>query len=71
MSASEGRLPPYSPGYVLEQAERFELLASEAPTPEDAYALQTMANEWRIELPPVELDPPGPPIDADYIDIEP
>jgi len=54
---------------ILSRAEFCEDMAVQYPDAAENW--QAQANAWRVELPPAEIDPPGPVIDSDFIDIEP
>jgi hypothetical protein len=53
---------------IRARAERLEELAAEYPDDFERY--QAAANEWRIELPPADLEP-GPVFDAEFTELGP
>jgi hypothetical protein len=59
--------------HIERQAERAEDMAAycrDNRLPDEADQWQAEANAWRIELPPVEMEP-GEIIEADVCEIEP
>jgi len=59
----------FTPAFITQQAELMEALAQDEP--DKAEYWQAQANAWRIELPPEEIEPTEPAIDADFWDIDP
>jgi hypothetical protein len=53
---------------IRERAERLEELAAEYAGDFERY--QAAANEWRVELPPEDLEP-GPVIDSEFTELGP
>jgi len=53
---------------IRERAERLEEMAAEYADDFERY--QAAANEWRVELPPEDLEP-GPATDAEFTELGP